>query len=83
MRHPNRMPIEGRYTAGMKQDAMSTTFGKKKGQYQGLGNFCRIRMSEVGMDLWKSFGSTLLLTWDHLQPVAQDCVQTAFEYLQE
>jgi len=37
---------------------------------------------EVGRDLQRSSGPTLLLKQGHLKPVAQDCVQVAFEYLQ-
>lgn len=40
------------------------------------------RMVAVGRDLQMSFGPTLLLKQDHLEPAAQDCVQAAFEYLQ-
>ena len=38
-------------------------------------------MVEVGKDLWKSH-PTLLLKQGHLDQAAQDCVSTAFEYLQ-
>ena len=44
------------------------------------------RMVEVGRDLWnssgRSSGPTPLLKHGHLEPVAQDCVQVASEYLQ-
>lgn len=36
---------------------------------------------EVGSDLWSSSGPTPPLKERHLEPVAQDHVQTAFEYL--
>lgn len=39
-------------------------------------------MAEVGRDLWKSPGLTLLLKQGHLQQVAQDHVQMALEDLQ-
>ena len=39
-------------------------------------------MVEVGRDLWRSSGLTPLLKQDHLEVVAQDHVQKAFEYLQ-
>ena len=39
-------------------------------------------MVEVGRDLWRSFGPTPLLKQGHVEGVAQDCVQMAFEYLQ-
>ena len=39
-------------------------------------------MAEVGRDLWRSSAPTTLLKQGHLQLVAQDHVQTAFEYLQ-
>lgn len=76
------MPIELSYIAGMKQDVMSTTFEKCQIGIS-LDNFHIISMSEVGPDLWRSFGSNPPLKWDPLEPVAQDCVQTPFEYLQE
>jgi len=37
---------------------------------------------ELGRDLWKSPGSTPLLKQDNLEPVSQDCVQRALQYLQ-
>ena len=37
------------------------------------------RMAEVRRHLWRSSGPTPLLRQGHLQPVAQDCVQVAFE----
>lgn len=40
------------------------------------------RMVEVGRDLWRSSCPALLLKQGHLEPVAQDHVQMAFEYLQ-
>ena len=40
------------------------------------------RIVEVGRDLWRSSGPTTLLKQGHLEQVVQDCVQTAFEYLQ-
>lgn len=40
------------------------------------------RMVEVGNCLWRSSGSPLLLKQGHLEPIAQDHVQTAFECLQ-
>ena len=40
------------------------------------------RLVEVGQDLWTSSGPTPLLRQGHLEPVAQDRVQVAFEYLQ-
>ena len=40
------------------------------------------RMVEVGRDLWRSSGPNPLLKQGHLEPVAQDHVQMAFEYLQ-
>ena len=39
------------------------------------------RMVEAERDLWRSSGPTLLLKQGHLEPAAQDHVQTAFEYL--
>jgi len=36
-------------------------------------------MVEVGRDLWRSSGPIPLLKQGHLEPVAQDCVQKAFE----
>ena len=39
-------------------------------------------MIEVGRDLWRSSGPRPLLKQGHLETVAQDHVQTAFEYLQ-
>ena len=40
------------------------------------------RMVEVGRDLRRSSGPTTLLKQGHLDPVAQDHVQAASEYLQ-
>ncbi|KAK4831098.1 hypothetical protein QYF61_015296, partial [Mycteria americana] len=40
------------------------------------------RMVEVGRGLWRSAGPTPLLKQGHLEPVAQDHFQMAFEYLQ-
>jgi len=40
------------------------------------------RLVEVGRDLRRSSCPTLLLKQVHLEPVAQDNVQMAFEYLQ-
>ena len=40
------------------------------------------RLVEVGRDLWRSSGPTLQLKQGHLEPAAQDSVQTAFEFLQ-
>ena len=40
------------------------------------------RMLEVKRDLWRSSGQHRLLKQDHLQPISQDHVQMAFEYLQ-
>jgi len=37
---------------------------------------------EVGRELWRSSGPTSLLNQGCLEPVAQDHVQVAFEYLQ-
>jgi len=39
-------------------------------------------MVDIGRDLWRSFGPTALLKQGHLEQVAQDHVQMAFEYLQ-
>jgi len=39
-------------------------------------------MTEVGRDLWRSSCPTPLLKQKHLQQIAQDDVQLAFEYLQ-
>ena len=39
-------------------------------------------MVQVGRDLWRLSGLTPLLKQGHLEPVAQDHVQMAFEYLQ-
>ena len=39
-------------------------------------------MVEVGRDLQRSSDPTLLLKQSQLEPVAQDHVQAAFEYLQ-
>jgi len=39
------------------------------------------RMAEAGGDLLRSCGPAPLLKQDHLEPVAQDHVQTAFDYL--
>ncbi|KAK4810494.1 hypothetical protein QYF61_004274, partial [Mycteria americana] len=63
--------------------------------YQHLSHFCPFqvlnqyhwpvvnhRMVEVGRDLWRSSGPTPLCQQGHLEPVAQDHVQTAFEHLQ-
>ena len=41
------------------------------------------RMAEVRRDLWRSSGPTLLLKQGHLELVAQDYIQMAFEYLQQ
>lgn len=38
-------------------------------------------MVEVGRHLWGSSGPTSLFKQDHLEPVAQHHVQTAFEYV--
>ena len=40
------------------------------------------RKAEVGKDLWRSSGPTPLLRQGHLDPDAQDNVQTAFQYFQ-
>ena len=40
------------------------------------------RMAGVGRDLWRSPSPTPLSKQDHLEQVAQDCVQAGFEYLQ-
>jgi len=40
------------------------------------------RMAVVQRVLWRSSGPTLLLIQGHPEPVAQDHVQMAFEYLQ-
>ena len=40
------------------------------------------RLVEVGKDLWRSSGPTPLLEQGHLELVAQDHIQMAFEYLQ-
>ena len=45
-------------------------------------NSVNLRTVEVGSDLWSASGPTPLLRQGHLDPVAQDCVQMAFEYLQ-
>jgi len=45
----------------------------------GLDNH---RMVEVGSDLWRSSCPALLLKQGHLEQVAHDHVQMAFEYLQ-
>jgi len=37
---------------------------------------------EIGRDLWRSSGPACLLRQSHLEPVAHDHVQMAFEYLQ-
>jgi len=39
-------------------------------------------MIKVGRDFWRSSCPTLSLRQGHLKPVAQDCVQVAFENLQ-
>lgn len=39
-------------------------------------------MVEAVRDLWMPSGSTSLLQHGNLKPVAQDCVQIPFEYLQ-
>jgi len=41
------------------------------------------RTAEIAWDFCGSSGPTPLLTQGHLQPAAQDYVQTAFEYHQE
>ena len=41
-----------------------------------------LRLLEVRTGLWRSSGPTPLLKQDHLEPVAQDHIQVAFEYLQ-
>ena len=40
------------------------------------------RLAEVGRDVWRSSGLTPLLKQGHLEMVAQDHAQMAFEYLQ-
>jgi len=40
------------------------------------------RIFEVGSDLWRSSCATYLLMQSHLEVVAKDHVQIAFEYLQ-
>ncbi|KAK4828172.1 hypothetical protein QYF61_024421 [Mycteria americana] len=40
------------------------------------------RMAEVGRDLCRTFVQCPLLKQGHPEPLAHDCVQTAFEYLQ-
>lgn len=40
------------------------------------------RMAELERDLWRSAGPTPLVKQAHLEPVAQDHLQMAFEYLQ-
>ena len=39
-------------------------------------------MGETGGDLWRSSGPTPVLKQGHLEQVAQDCIQMAFQYLQ-
>jgi len=39
-------------------------------------------MLEIGRDLWRSSGPSPLLKQGHLEPIAQDHVQTSSEYLQ-
>lgn len=39
-------------------------------------------MADVGRELWKSSGAISLLNQDLLEPVAQDHIEIAFEYLQ-
>lgn len=39
-------------------------------------------MGNVGRELWKSSGPISLLTQGLLEPVAQDHIQMAFDYLQ-
>lgn len=65
-------------SSDVQQGAISTTFGK-----------------QINIRVWVIFaesewlkvegtcgGESPLLEWDHLKPVAQDPVQTAFEYLE-
>ena len=39
-------------------------------------------MVEVGRDFWRSSSPTPLIKQGHWEPIAQDCVETAFEYFQ-
>jgi len=41
----------------------------------------RIRVVEVGRDLWRSSGPIPLLKQGHLEPVTQENIQMAFESL--
>ena len=53
-----------------------TRWGTASGLSQNHG------MAEVGRDLWRSSSPTPLPKQGHLERIAQDCVQMAFEYLQ-
>lgn len=77
------MPIELRYIAGMKQDAMSTTFRIQQISIRFWINFTESECLRLERTCGGHLAQPPPLKWDHLEPVAQDCVQTAFEYLLE
>jgi len=51
-------------------------------QKRGITYYKKHRTAEVGRDICRSSGPTLMLKQGHLELVAQDHVQAAFEFLQ-
>lgn len=68
-------------------EAISTLTEARQSVMNRRDETCRQSFREtqngwVGRDLQMSFGPTFLLKQGHLKPAAQDCVQSAFDYLQ-